>query len=36
MPSRERLLVSRVLEIGTHGLNGGPTEMMTTQRPSGK
>ena len=36
MPSRERLLVSRVPEIGMHGLKGGPTEMMATQRYSGK
>ena len=36
MPSRERLPVSRVPEIGTHGLKGGPTEMAAEQRWSGK
>jgi hypothetical protein len=28
----ERLPVSRVPEIGTHGLKGGPTETVATKR----
>jgi hypothetical protein len=36
MPRRERLLVSRVPEIGTHGLKGGLTEMLATHREAGK
>jgi hypothetical protein len=36
MPQREGLPVSRVPEIGTHGLKGGPTEMLTTHRAAGK
>jgi hypothetical protein len=36
MPLHERLPVSRVPEIGTHGLIGGPTEMLVTQYETGK
>ena len=36
MPIRDKPLVSRVPEIGTHGLKGGPTEMTATHRYSGK
>jgi len=36
MRPRERLPVSRVPEIGTHGLKGGPTEMAADARGSGK
>ena len=36
MPPRERPLVSRVREIRTHGLKGGPTEMAADTRVSGK
>ena len=33
---RERPLVSRVLEIGMHGLVGGLTEMPANSRVAGK
>jgi len=36
MLRRERPLVSRVPEIGTHGLKGGLTEMLATRRESGQ
>jgi len=36
MPRRERPLVSRVLEIGKHGLKGGLMEMLAACRESGK
>ena len=36
MPPRERPPVSRVPEIGMHGLKGGPTEMLAAHRESGK
>jgi hypothetical protein len=36
MPPREGLLVSRVREICTHGLKGGPTEMLVTHCETGK
>jgi hypothetical protein len=35
MPICERPLVSRVPEIGTHGLIGGLTEMPATSRVAG-
>jgi len=36
MLRRELPPVSRVPEIGTHGLKGGPTEMPATHRETGK
>ena len=36
MPQRERPLVSRVPEIGMHGLKGGLTEMLAALGESGK
>jgi len=36
MPRRESPLVSRVLEIGMHGLIGGLTEMLAPHCETGK
>ena len=36
MLPRERPPVSRVPEIGTHGLKGGLTEMLAAHRETGK